>query len=214
MNEEPDRNETRKRFLGPVLLLLGLGVYIIAAGTTNFCPACAVVTQSLGIGGGESSAKTTNTSPIPTNPADRPVAPAWTAIDLNGKPLSSDSLRGSVYLIDFWATWCGPCVRMVPDLVELERRYRDQGFTIVGVSLDQDGPEVVRSFNERFQVSYPVVMADAAILQAFGDIDMIPTSFLIDREGRIVSRHVGAVPQSELDTEIRSLIFRNPTKSE
>lgn len=183
----------------PALLVIGLGAYILIAGTTGSCSACSAVTNALGIGG---------KSPGPSANVEKPdaMAPQWAGMDIEGNPVSTERLEGTVYLVDFWATWCGPCKRMVPNLVELERKYGDRGFKVVGISLDQTGPSAVRSFNERHGVSYPTLMATQGIISAFGKIRAIPTSFLIDREGRIVSRHVGYVSLSALENEITPLL--------
>jgi cytochrome c biogenesis protein CcmG/thiol:disulfide interchange protein DsbE len=95
---------------------------------------------------------------------------------------------------------------MIPGLVDLHEAYADQGLAIIGVSLDRQGVDVVRAFNEEFGVDYTSLMGDEAIVRSFGGIEGIPTSFLIDREGRIVKKHVGYVSERQLRSEIKPLL--------
>jgi thiol-disulfide isomerase/thioredoxin len=105
----------------------------------------------------------------------------------NGKPFHLRSHIGQVVLIDFWATWCGPCRMAIPHLVELQKRYGGKDFTVVGVSLDQQGPAVVAPFAQAWNLNYPVVVdQDGSLSHLYGDIRAIPTTFVIDREGRVV----------------------------
>ena len=94
--------------------------------------------------------------------------PAWTLKDVDGKPVTSDELKGKVVVLDFWATWCGPCRSEIPGYVELQKKYREAGLAVVGVSLDQDGLEKVRKFIEEKGINYRIVMGDDNITGAFG----------------------------------------------
>lgn len=133
-----------------------------------------------------------------TPATDRPMAPDWTLQDPNGAPVSWADFAGKVVLLDFWATWCPPCRAMIPGMVELQTQYADQGLVVVGLSLDHQGADVVRRFAERFGVNYQLVMGDNDVANAFGGIHGIPTSFLIDRQGRIIDRHTGYLSKSDL----------------
>jgi thiol-disulfide isomerase/thioredoxin len=135
------------------------------------------------------------------NPA---AAPAFTMRDLDGRELSSASLRGKVVILNFWATWCGPCRAEIPDLVALQEKYRDQ-VVVVGISEDEAGPEVVRQFAARYRVNYPIVMKTAELAKAFPGISALPTSFILDRESRIVQKHVGMLTASTTELEMRAL---------
>jgi thiol-disulfide isomerase/thioredoxin len=119
-------------------------------------------------------------------------APKWTLRNLAGQPVSSDSLKGKVVVVDFWATWCPPCRAEIPGYIEMQKKYEKDGLVIVGISIDEAGPEVVKTFAEKFGINYPIVMADDAIAQAFGGIEAVPTTFLIDRSGQIRDRKLGA----------------------
>ncbi len=132
--------------------------------------------------------------------------PAWSLKDLNGEPVGSEQLKGKVVVLDFWATWCPPCIKEIPGYTELAQKYGPDGLVIVGVSLDQAGPDAVKTFRERFKVNYPLAMGDETIVAAFGGIEAIPTTFLIDREGRIRDRKVGLEPTDSYEKKIQSLL--------
>ena len=134
------------------------------------------------------------------------TAPAWQLKDLNGNVVSSEQFKGKVVVVDFWATWCGPCRQEIPGYVELAKKYAQQGLVIVGVSLDQAGPEVVKAFGQRYGVSYPLVMGDDEVQAKFGGMDAIPTTFLIDRAGNVRDKKVGVEPTEEYEQKVASLL--------
>lgn len=186
-----------------LLLATGLVGYVLVMGTTGKCRSCETITAGLGL---PSFASTAEAGIPSADSGGADLAPAWRLRDLDGQPVSSADFEGKVVFIDFWATWCPPCRQMIPGLVDIHEAYADEGLAIVGVSLDRKGPEVVRTFNEQFGVNYTSLMGDEAIVSAFGGIEGIPTSFLIDREGRIVKKHVGYVSKSRLKSEIEPLL--------
>jgi peroxiredoxin len=136
------------------------------------------------------------------------LAPDFTLKGLNGESIHLSDYRGKVLMIDFWATDCGPCREEIPGFVELQERYRDQGFVIVGISLDS-GPEPVRDFYKEFKMNYAVALDSEDLDQRFGGIIGIPTTFLIGRDGRIYAKHVGTTDPSEFEQEIKSLLAGN-----
>jgi thiol-disulfide isomerase/thioredoxin len=149
---------------------------------------------------------TTNASKINVQ---YPQAPEFSATSLSGDRIDIKDYRGKVVLLDFWATWCGPCRMEIPGFVDLQKKYRDQGFAVIGVSMD-DAPQPVREFYNQFHMNYPVVMGNDKMGELYGGIMGLPTSFLIGRDGRIYAKHVGATAVSVFETEIRELLAASP----
>lgn len=135
--------------------------------------------------------------PVPPTPA-----PAWKLKDLDGNVVSSDQFKGKVVVIDFWATWCPPCREEIPGYVSLQQKYAKDGLVIVGVSVDQDSADKVKKWVDAHKVSYTIVMQDDEVIAAFGGMDAIPTTFLIDRDGNIRDKKVGAEPTAEYEKKI------------
>jgi peroxiredoxin len=129
------------------------------------------------------------------------LAPDFTLPQLDGQPLRLSSYRGKVVLLDFWATWCVPCREEIPHFVELQDKYRGQGLQIIGVSMD-DGPEPVRTFCQQFHMNYPVVMGNASIGEQYGGILGLPIAFVLDGEGRLRAKHIGATKTEVIEKEI------------
>jgi cytochrome c biogenesis protein CcmG/thiol:disulfide interchange protein DsbE len=147
------------------------------------------------------------TSPISSVTRLRP-APDFTLKQLSGEPLTLSSYRGKVVLLDFWATWCEPCRKETLFFVDLQNKYGPQGLQIIGVSMD-DTPDPVPAFYREFKMNYPVVMGNANIGEQYGGVLGLPIAFLIDREGRIQSKHIGATDPSVFEKEIKNLLSSN-----
>ncbi len=132
--------------------------------------------------------------------------------DLKGEKVDVAKFRGKVILLNFWATWCSPCKKEIPDLNELFKQYREAGLVVIGIALDQGGPEEVRKFLEKYQIEYINLMGNEAVLEAFqnipglGSIQGIPTSFLIDRKGQICRRFVGYTEKAIFEEAIKQLL--------
>jgi thiol-disulfide isomerase/thioredoxin len=132
--------------------------------------------------------------------------PPFLVNDVNGQVISSAALRGKVVIVNFWATWCPPCREEIPELVDLQTRYKDQ-LQIIGVSVDEDVPaSAVKHFAEKFAMNFPVVMASPALVREYEGASALPTNFIINRDGRVVQKHVGVFPEELYDMEIRSLL--------
>ena len=115
-------------------------------------------------------------------------APDWTLKDVNGREVKSADYKGKVVVVDFWATWCPPCRKEIPEYVAMQKKYADRGLVILGFSLDELPPADVKAFGEKLKINYPLLMADAETAEAFGGVEGLPTAFVIDREGNI--RHI------------------------
>jgi thiol-disulfide isomerase/thioredoxin len=108
-------------------------------------------------------------------------------------------------LVNFWATWCGPCEAEIPWFIEFEKKYRDQGFAVLGVSMDDDGWKSVRPYVASHKINYRIMIGSEVVSQQFGEIESLPTSFVLDREGRIASNHVGLIDKVDYQNEIVKL---------
>jgi thiol-disulfide isomerase/thioredoxin len=115
-------------------------------------------------------------------------------------------MKGRVVLLNFWATWCGPCKIEIPWFMEFERTYKDRGLTVVGVSMDEDGWRSVRPYLAKQKMNYRIVIGDDKLSQAYGPIDALPATFIIDRQGRIAAAHSGLVGRADYEKEILELL--------
>ena len=128
-----------------------------------------------------------------------------------GEVLKLSDLKGKVVLVDFWATWCAPCRKGIPDLVALKDEFKDKGVEIVGISVDaltRGGVTVadVIPFIEAYKINYPIVRGDQLVINAFGGIFSIPTSFLIDKEGRVVAKYEQLVSKETYVENIKKIL--------
>ncbi len=126
--------------------------------------------------------------------------------DANGQSLTLSSLRGKVVLLNFWATWCGPCRIEIPWFIEMEREFKDQGFAVVGVSMDEDGWTAVKPFMEEMKVNYRVVLGTEEAAQLYGGVEALPTTYILDRNGKVAAVHMGIVRRAVFEEEIRALL--------
>lgn len=132
-------------------------------------------------------------------------APIFALNDLEGKSLSLSSFSGKVVLLNFWATWCGPCRSEIPGLIELQAKYQDR-LQVVGLSTDEGPTDIVKRYVERMHVNYPVAIATPEVAQKYGGILALPTSFLLDVQGRVVQKHIGLWDRDYFELEIRALL--------
>ena len=141
-------------------------------------------------------------------------APEIQVQTLDGRTVALSDLQGQVVLVNFWATWCPPCRWEMPGFQRTYEAYRDQGFTILGLSTDRMGRRAVQEFLDEYGITYPVAMAPAGSEHAFGGIRVMPTSFLIDRQGRIRHTVRGYFSETALDQAVRKLLAEDSENSE
>lgn len=132
-------------------------------------------------------------------------APAFKLSTLDGKPLSLADYKSKVILLNFWATWCGPCRAEVPDLVELQNKYKDQ-LQVIGLVVDDDDEDAIKKFAGKYGINYPIALATDEIRTEYGGIPALPTSFVLDQEGRVVQKHEGLRDPVLYEVEVRSLL--------
>jgi peroxiredoxin len=157
----------------------------------------------------EKCAKAFDADPAAYIPPSFPrPAPAFSLKALDGTALSNGSLKGKVVLLDFWATWCAPCRKSMPELQALHRKYADRGFAVVGISIDEGGPAKVKKYVAANKISYPIAL-DSEKNPAWDAyrVKAVPAAFLLDREGRIVAQWTGIPANSaELETRLEALL--------
>jgi peroxiredoxin len=179
-SESPPRRAAWKRALDGALWVAVIGVLVWRFGPQ--------VGAALGIGG-----------------TDEP-APPFAVTTLDGDTLTLDALRGNVILVNFWATWCPPCRLEMPGFQDVWQDYRDDGLVIVGLSVDRGVRDpVIRWVRER-EITYPIAFAPGSVVRAYGGANVLPTSILIDRNGRIVHRVEGFYAEPALRAAVRRLL--------
>jgi thiol-disulfide isomerase/thioredoxin len=136
---------------------------------------------------------------------DPDAAPPFAVKGMDGKTVSLEGTQGKVVLLNFWATWCGPCRMEVPDLVELQKKYQDR-LQVIGLVVDDADEDAVRKFAKRYSINYPVAMATDEMRFQFGGVPALPTSFIIDAQGRVVQKHIGLRDPELYEMEVRALL--------
>jgi thiol-disulfide isomerase/thioredoxin len=127
----------------------------------------------------------------------------------DNKKVSSSEFKGKVLLVTFFATWCPPCRQEIPTFIELQKKWSSMGFTVLGMSVDEGGPEVVNMLIEMEEINYPVLMADDAALNGFGKVSGIPTSFLVNSKGNVVKSYSGYITHEQLEEDIEHVLQGN-----
>jgi thiol-disulfide isomerase/thioredoxin len=135
------------------------------------------------------------------------VMPEFSEADITSDTVvNSADLKGKVLLVNFWATWCPPCRQEIPALIRIHDKYKEQGFSVLGISMDEGGRRVVSKFAEKLKINYPVIIGDAKIGRGFGGVMGIPVSFLVDREGNLIKRMDGYISEKVLTKELEKLL--------
>ena len=138
------------------------------------------------------------------------IAPDFSLTDLSGNKVSLRELRGHTVLLDFWATWCPPCLYSIPELIEIQKKYKDRGVVVLGVSMDDPqaaSDTYLSQFKEKLKINYKILRANSQIVQDYfkNERMAIPTMFIINHEGKIVDKHVGFAPGA-VEKSIKKLL--------
>ena len=149
-----------------------------------------------------------NPEPLQANDAKGKQAPDFTLQDLDGKPVKLSDFRGKAVLLNFWATFCGPCKVEMPWLVELQKQYGPQGLEIVGVALDDSGKDTIQKYAKDMGVNYTILQGQDSVGDAYGAVGL-PATFYIDRNGKIVDSALGLVSRSEIEDDIKKALADN-----
>jgi cytochrome c biogenesis protein CcmG/thiol:disulfide interchange protein DsbE len=138
--------------------------------------------------------------------AQQRKAPNVVFSSADGKTYDLSKYTGKVVVVNFWATWCGPCRKEIPDFIEVYKNYKNKGVEILGVSLDQDGWQAVTPFVKQNNINYPVVLGNGEVAGKFSNFNAIPTTFIIDKRGNIVDEHTGVMTKSQLEAKLKRLL--------
>jgi len=141
---------------------------------------------------------------IPAFAAD--PAPNFKLNTSDGKAVDLSKLKGKVVVVNFWATWCGPCRSEIPGMMQVYDQYKSKGLEIVGISLDRDGWKVVNPYVQKTKINYPIVIGDGAVVEAYGGIEAIPTTFIVDRKGNIAAKHVGMMMEEDFEKAVKAAL--------
>ncbi len=145
---------------------------------------------------------------------NRPMAADFTLKDENGATVKLSDYRGKVVLLNFWATWCGPCQVEIPWFTDFEQKYKSEGFAVLGVSMDDDGWAAIKPFVADRKINYRVLLGNDSMAQLYGGLDSLPTSFIIDRDGKVAyPPHIGLISKNEYVNEIQCLLHDQPPPS-
>jgi cytochrome c biogenesis protein CcmG/thiol:disulfide interchange protein DsbE len=142
--------------------------------------------------------------------AERQPAPPFELKDATGAVATLEDYKGKILLLNFWATWCAPCKAEIPWFQEFESKFSARGFHVLGVSLDEEGWEVVKPYIEERKITYRMVIGNEQVSTLYGGIDSLPTTFLIDRDGKIAAIHTGLVNKATYQKEIEQLLEAPP----
>jgi len=134
------------------------------------------------------------------------VAPDFELKSLDGTQVRLSDYRGKAVLLNFWATWCAPCKIEMPWFVDLQKQYAPQGLQVIGVAMDDSGEDTIAKFARQMGVNYPVLIGKEAVGDAYGGVEFLPTTFFIDRQGKVVDRVFGLVSHSDIEDDVKKAL--------
>ncbi len=137
---------------------------------------------------------------------ERKPAPDFALKDIDGQTVHLSDYKGKVVILDFWATWCGPCRMEIPWFIDLQRRNKDRGLEVLGVSMDDNGWADVKPFLTEMKINYRVVIGNDQTAEVYGGVESLPTTFLIDRDGKIAVVHVGLANRKDIEDGVEQLL--------
>ena len=141
-------------------------------------------------------------------------APDFTLQSLDGKSLKLSDLRGKAVLLNFWATWCGPCKIETPWLVEMQNEYGKDGLQVVGVAMDDSGKDAIQQFAKDMGMNYPILMGKESVGDEYGGVPALPESFFIGRDGKIVDRIIGLKGRGEIEDSVKRALNTQPASDQ
>lgn len=136
----------------------------------------------------------------------RPEAPDFSLPDAEGRPVQLSALRGRVVLLNFWATWCPPCRAEIPWFADFQQKYAARGLSVVGISMDEGGWDEVRPYIAKLGINYPVVIGNDELAKLYGEVNSLPATLIIDRQGRVAEAHMGLVSRDVYEKEIQKAL--------
>ena len=134
------------------------------------------------------------------------LAPDFDLQTLDGKSLKLSDLRGKAVLLNFWATYCGPCKIEMPWFVELQKEYGPQGFQIIGVAMDDASTEEISKFAKEMGVNYPILIGKDSVAESYGGVSVLPTTYFVDRDGKLIAREFGLRSRSDFVDDIKKAL--------
>jgi peroxiredoxin len=184
-----------------------VGRYILAIGLLLAAVAIGLATLQRRMHPAVPATAANQAARVPGVPAIRgKAAPDFELTDVQGSKIRAADFKNKVLLVNFWATWCSPCIVEIPWFVEFQQKYGSQGLQVIGISLDESGVKDVKPFVEKHKMTYPILLGNDKTAEQFGGIIGLPTTFIVDRDGKFYTMHRGLVSHEDIEEELKSLL--------